>query len=151
MREADAERTRAERARLLYVATTRARDRLHVVYQLSPSREEPKSDTLLKLLQPMVAAELAATQARDDVRPPSDAPAIEPMLRRLARVAAPSGDAEPAPTTATSATGAQFALPFDARATGAAAAARVRMGEPRRGACRNRRASRAATDRGAGD
>jgi ATP-dependent helicase/nuclease subunit A len=114
VREADAERTRAERARLLYVATTRARDRLHVVYQLSPSREEPKSDTLLKLLQPVVAAELAATQARDDVRPPSEAQAIEPMLRRLARVAAPSGDAEPAPTTATSATGAQFALPFDA-------------------------------------
>ncbi len=114
VREADAERTRAERARLLYVATTRARDRLHVVYQLSSSQEEPNSDTLLKLLQPVVAAELAATQAHEGAQPPRDAPAIEPMLRRLARVGVQPPDPKPPPVPSTVAAGRQFALPFDA-------------------------------------
>src|SRR5262249_31637789 len=49
---ADLARQRAERARLLYVATTRARERLHVVCHLAATREKPSADTLLTHLWP---------------------------------------------------------------------------------------------------
>ena len=39
VRRAERERDVAERARLLYVATTRARERLHVVWQLPPETD----------------------------------------------------------------------------------------------------------------
>jgi len=99
VRDADAQRNRAERARLLYVATTRARERLHIVYQLSPSRTQPDSGTLLSLIWPSVAAQLEAPTDPTDAAAPADS--IEPVLRRLLPKDA-ACDAEP-----------QFALPFD--------------------------------------
>ena len=39
-----------ERARLFYVAATRARERLHLVWQLPPSRPQPKAGSPLSWL-----------------------------------------------------------------------------------------------------
>ncbi len=50
VRRADRERARAERARLFYVAATRARERLHLVWQLPPSRPQPKAGSPLSWL-----------------------------------------------------------------------------------------------------
>ncbi len=48
-------RDRAERARLLYVAVTRARERLHLVCRVSADRDAPPERTLLSPLWPRVA------------------------------------------------------------------------------------------------
>jgi ATP-dependent exoDNAse (exonuclease V) beta subunit len=83
VRTVDRDRDLAERARLLYVATTRARNRLHLICQLSPARERPASGALLDLLWPTVEAEMRALDDREPAAPP-DARSIEPVLRRLA-------------------------------------------------------------------
>ena len=72
----------AERARLLYVAATRARERLHLVGQLAEGKSRPPARSLLACLWPQVsaafeAAEPAGTTAHTEVD------AIEPKLRRL--------------------------------------------------------------------
>ena len=97
VRRAERERDAAERARLLYVATTRARERLHLVWQL-PAGEAPPASSLLAHLWPVVsttpreAEPLAPTAVEGIV-------AIKPVLRRLVDAAgrAPRLAADPAP------------------------------------------------------
>jgi ATP-dependent exoDNAse (exonuclease V) beta subunit len=81
VRRAERARDLAERARLLYVATTRARERLHLVWQLGPTDDEPARNTLLAHLWPMVAAPAPQNAAAiaDDGLPQ----ALTPVLRRL--------------------------------------------------------------------
>jgi len=93
VRRADRDRSRAERARLLYVAATRARERLHLVWQLPASASDdpkPKPASLLSwlwdTLDPaarlgMASGGVAAANERQRV--------LEPVLRRLADVAVP--------------------------------------------------------------
>ncbi len=90
VRSADRERTAAERARLLYVAATRARERLHLVAYLAPSKETPSESTLLALLWPRVAAQFALEGPSTPPAAPGDDVLPTPPLRRLA---APAGDA----------------------------------------------------------
>ncbi len=83
LKRADRERDRAERARLLYVATTRARDRLHLIGQVTPTATDPPSRSLLAYLWPLVQQRFV------DVAPAADGPmtaadSIQPVLRRLA-------------------------------------------------------------------
>jgi ATP-dependent exoDNAse (exonuclease V) beta subunit len=81
VRRAERERDVAERARLLYVATTRARERLHVVWQLPDEADSPAASSLLAHLWPVVAS-----TPRADAVPAQHvvAHAIVPELRRLA-------------------------------------------------------------------
>jgi len=86
VRRAERERDAAERARLLYVATTRARERLHLVWQLPADAEKPPASSLLAHLWPVVAdspreGAQAAPAATDPI-------AITPVLRRLVEPAA---------------------------------------------------------------
>jgi ATP-dependent exoDNAse (exonuclease V) beta subunit len=88
VRDAERERERAERARLLYVATTRARERLHLVARLTPSDERPADGTLLQQIWPRVAAEFTPAElaVRED-----DGGARRTWLPVLRRLAAPAG------------------------------------------------------------
>jgi ATP-dependent exoDNAse (exonuclease V) beta subunit len=88
VRRAERERDSAERARLLYVATTRARERLHVVWQLQRDADAPAASTLLAHLWPVVHAAPTAEPAA--VRERIEPTAIVPVLRRLVATAAPS-------------------------------------------------------------
>jgi ATP-dependent helicase/nuclease subunit A len=99
VRRAERARDAAERARLLYVATTRARERLHLVWQLPADEEAPPTSSLLTHLWPVVSGTprdagpaVAAAQAA----------AITPVLRRLVVSAgrAPSLAVEAAPAAA---------------------------------------------------
>ena len=83
VRRAERERDLAERARLLYVATTRARERLHLVW-LPPTDVEPKSGTMLAHLWPAVAAQVPTRTPQASAQTSSEQPTIEPVLRRLA-------------------------------------------------------------------
>jgi ATP-dependent exoDNAse (exonuclease V) beta subunit len=88
VRRAERERDGAERARLLYVATTRARERLHLVWQMEADAEAPPASSLLAHLWPVVAAtpREAPPTAAHGITPH----AIVPVLRRLvAPVASP--------------------------------------------------------------
>ncbi len=89
VRRADRERERAERARLLYVAATRARDRLHLVWQLSASRSEPKPGSLLSCLWDTLDPATVVAVAGDAAAKTAEQDALEPVLRRLADVALP--------------------------------------------------------------
>jgi ATP-dependent exoDNAse (exonuclease V) beta subunit len=80
VRRAERERDAAERARLLYVATTRARERLHVVWQLTGDTETPPAGSLLAHLWPVVAA---TPREVAEVAAPEEPAAIAPLLRRL--------------------------------------------------------------------
>jgi ATP-dependent helicase/nuclease subunit A len=83
VRRAERMRNLAERARLLYVATTRARERLHVVCELGPDREAPAPSTLLAHLWPAVQGEFAELPPPAAGRgAPPDA-CLQPVLRRL--------------------------------------------------------------------
>jgi ATP-dependent exoDNAse (exonuclease V) beta subunit len=115
VRRADRERARAERARLLYVAATRARKRLYLLWQLSAARTEPKPGSLLSFLWPA----LDATSSDVEVAEPTGAETLEPMLRRLASVgSAEAGRSAPASP--------QLALPFEASAARSVAAGTAR-------------------------
>ncbi len=78
----DQRKEQAERARLLYVATTRARDRLHLVHRLSADKENPPTRSLLACIWPALAEEFLAAelQVAETV---ADAPWVRPKLRRL--------------------------------------------------------------------
>jgi ATP-dependent exoDNAse (exonuclease V) beta subunit len=84
LRQAEQQRDRAERARLLYVATTRARERLHLVARLGAGQESPQQGTLLAVLWPEMQPcfrGVAAVPVRSHVpRVPVELPLI-----RLAR------------------------------------------------------------------
>ena len=72
----------AERARLLYVAATRAKERLHLVGQLAEGKPTPPARSLLACLWPQVSAAFeAAEPAGATIH--SEVDAIEPKLRRL--------------------------------------------------------------------
>jgi ATP-dependent exoDNAse (exonuclease V) beta subunit len=64
LRRIEHERDRAERARLLYVAATRARERLHLVADLGQADERPEQGTLLALLWPEFAARFRESPTR---------------------------------------------------------------------------------------
>ncbi len=82
VRRAERERDAAERARLLYVAATRARERLHLVWQLPADAAAPPASSLLAHLWPSVAA--APREAAPEATAASAAAiAIKPVLRRL--------------------------------------------------------------------
>jgi ATP-dependent helicase/nuclease subunit A len=81
VRRAERNRTLAERARLLYVATTRARNRLHLVCQWPADKDRPAANTLLDLLWPWAERELAVTTPPGDA--PTEAGSFAPILRRL--------------------------------------------------------------------
>jgi ATP-dependent exoDNAse (exonuclease V) beta subunit len=77
------QRDLAERSRLLYVATTRARDRLHLIAQLGDAQQGPPRGTMLELLWPNVAEDFAATDGCSPTPPRPRAP-LRPLLTRLA-------------------------------------------------------------------
>jgi ATP-dependent helicase/nuclease subunit A len=81
VRRAERERDAAERARLLYVAATRARERLHLVWRLPPGETAPPANALLAHLWPVVAS---TQQEAGTTAPALEPPVIKPMLRRLA-------------------------------------------------------------------
>jgi ATP-dependent exoDNAse (exonuclease V) beta subunit len=83
VRGAERRRDLAERARLLYVATTRARERLHLVWQLPPSKPQPAPNSLLAHLWPAVPAQSATPS--DAANPPivAEPESLQPVLRRL--------------------------------------------------------------------
>src|SRR5690606_7421528 len=62
VRRNERQRDAAERGRLLYVAATRARTRLHVVAQLPAERAQPRQRSLLALLWPVVANDFAVAE-----------------------------------------------------------------------------------------
>jgi ATP-dependent helicase/nuclease subunit A len=86
VRRAERERDAAERARLLYVAATRARERLHLVWQLAPDADKPPVSSLLAQLWPAVAA---TPREREAAATPSEITAIKPVLRRLVALPEP--------------------------------------------------------------
>jgi ATP-dependent helicase/nuclease subunit A len=88
VRRAERERDGAERARLLYVATTRARERLHLVWQLRADEEIPPVSSLLAHLWPSISAQ---PHEAAPVEPASNAVAITPVLRRLVEPAVNAG------------------------------------------------------------
>ena len=82
LRHMEQHKDQAERARLLYVAATRARERLHLVGQLAEGRSRPPARSLLACLWPQVSAAFAAAEP-DGAKVPTAVDAIEPKLRRL--------------------------------------------------------------------
>ena len=72
----------SERARLLYVATTRARERLHLIGQLPVGQSKPRARSLLALLWPQVSTAFESAGTPDDSGQ-QDEEAFEPQLRRL--------------------------------------------------------------------
>ena len=103
VRRADLDRSRAERARLLYVAATRARERLHLVWQLpAPSDDpKPKPGSLLSWLWDTLepAARLGMASGGGVEEGQQGQRVLEPVLRRLADVAMPQ-DIQPPQTHA---------------------------------------------------
>jgi ATP-dependent helicase/nuclease subunit A len=105
VQRAERRRDAAERARLLYVAATRARERLHLVWQLAPDKATPPANAMLSYLwsaleldrEPEPAPATAAPTAE-----PSGVATLDARLRRLADLAASHGDAPPEPTPAPS-------------------------------------------------
>ncbi len=81
VRRAERERDAAERARLLYVATTRARERLHLVWQLPLGADAPAASSLVAHLWPAVSTEQSERPAIAEAV--AELEAIVPVLRRL--------------------------------------------------------------------
>ena len=82
LRGIEQRKERSERARLLYVATTRARERLHLVGQLPAGHSRPRARSLLAFLWPQVSPAFESAVAPDDTGQ-RDEEAFEPQLRRL--------------------------------------------------------------------
>ena len=78
----------SERARLLYVAATRARERLHLVGQLPVGKSRPPARSLLAFLWPQVASAFESAPPPEDAGQPEE-DAFEPRLRRLVDTARP--------------------------------------------------------------
>ena len=76
----------SERARLLYVATTRARERLHLIGQLPAGKTKPAASSLLSFLWPQVSAAFESATLADDADQTVE-DAFEPKLRRLVATA----------------------------------------------------------------
>ena len=82
----------SERARLLYVATTRARERLHLIGQLPVGQSRPRARSLLAFLWPQVSRAFESAGTPDDSGQ-QDEGAFEPRLRRLIDTARQPEDA----------------------------------------------------------
>jgi ATP-dependent helicase/nuclease subunit A len=99
VRRADRDRSRTERARLLYVAATRARERLHLVWQLptsaSASESKPKPGSLLSWLWDTLDPAARVASASGDVETAERQQELEPVLRRLADVGMSRGIQRP--------------------------------------------------------
>jgi ATP-dependent helicase/nuclease subunit A len=93
VRRAERERDLAERARLLYVATTRARERLHLVWRRPPSGAEPHPGSMLAHLKPVLAVEPPESET-PPMAADTDSATITPTLRRLELRAGPTIHAE---------------------------------------------------------
>jgi ATP-dependent exoDNAse (exonuclease V) beta subunit len=101
----DARRDRLELDRLLYVATTRAKQRLYLVAGIGPDDAEkdkeflPRSGSLLERLWPATATAFRASLS--NAAPPPDAPEGRPpaLLRRLADDWQAPGPPPPVPWT----------------------------------------------------
>ena len=72
----------SERARVLYVATTRARERLHLICCLEPESNSVAKRSLLSCLWPALGEEFQAAQI-DVPAPCEPLVTLEPRLRRL--------------------------------------------------------------------
>lgn len=83
VKQMDQRKEQAERARLLYVATTRARDRLHLVHRLPAHKESPPTRSLLACVWPALADEFLAAELQAP-ETAADAPWVRPRLRRIA-------------------------------------------------------------------
>jgi ATP-dependent exoDNAse (exonuclease V) beta subunit len=93
LQQAEQQRDLAERGRLLYVAATRARRRLHLVARLGAGQDIPLRGTLLDLLWTKVAAEFDAAGALDPAAPRTEPAAVQPRLFRFAEGFDPPNDA----------------------------------------------------------
>jgi ATP-dependent helicase/nuclease subunit A len=71
----------AERSRLLYVATTRARERLDLVWGMARGRRAPAARTLLAAIWPAVQK-----AAAEEPLPADDGQSLEPVVPRLRRL-----------------------------------------------------------------
>jgi ATP-dependent exoDNAse (exonuclease V) beta subunit len=80
IRRIDRNKNLSERARLLYVATTRARERLHLIGQL-PENQAPRPSTLLACLWPDVSITFEDAEISEDTGQAEQE--IRPVLRRL--------------------------------------------------------------------
>lgn len=72
----------SERARLLYVATTRARERLHLIGQLPVGQTRPRARSLFAFLWPQESSAFESAGTPDDTGQQEEG-AFEPQLRRL--------------------------------------------------------------------
>jgi len=80
IRRMDRNKNLSERARLLYVAATRARERLHLIGQL-PENQAPRPSTLLACLWPSVSKIFEDAEISEDTGQTTQE--IRPVLRRL--------------------------------------------------------------------
>jgi ATP-dependent exoDNAse (exonuclease V) beta subunit len=79
LRRVEQERDSAERARLMYVAATRARERLHLVAQLGTGDAGPEPGTMLELLWPEIATRFPALKGTIEdsaLRPTASLPLV---------------------------------------------------------------------------
>lgn len=83
VKQMDQRKEHAERARLLYVATTRARDRLHLVHRLPTRKESPAARSLLACVWPALAEDFLEEEFQP-AQTVAEAPWVQPKLRRLA-------------------------------------------------------------------
>jgi len=82
IKRADAARSRAEAMRLLYVATTRARNRLVLVARLNGDAQGPPAGSLLEFLWPQIGSKFTPAQVQES-EANTELAAIVPRLRRL--------------------------------------------------------------------
>ena len=82
LRGIEQRKERSERARLLYVATTRARERLHLIGQIPAGQSRPRTRSLLAFLWPQVSPAFESAGAPADTGQQGE-DAFEPRLRRL--------------------------------------------------------------------
>ena len=92
IRSADAERDRAERARLLYVAATRARDRLHLVATVRLNTAKPPTGSLLEFLWDAAVPQIAPAVDRDEPSPDEPLAMTIPLRRVRAPIEVPARD-----------------------------------------------------------
>ena len=88
IKRAEAVRDRAETMRLLYVATTRARDRLHLVARLKEDVAKPAARSLLEFLWPQFEALFPAPIPPQQIAP-AEPVSIVPGLKRLRDISPP--------------------------------------------------------------
>ena len=99
LRRVEQEHDHAERARLLYVAATRARERLHLVAQLGTADAQPERGTMLALLWPETAALFHATPAQVERDAARTAVSL-PLVRFAAGFDSPASERAPVPVAA---------------------------------------------------